>query len=602
MAGLVVAVVAEVVGAPDGKSGGGFFEGGADFVEVGDGHDEGDEDAGECGDAQPGGCGCGKSHAGNTTYMCGVPVKRVSGLGHKTVRSATISPVLRNGGEPMPDRWHPAITRRPQPITTAAATVLGDYPENPRNLFTYTSWQDEAWEFWRSLGELNQGITWLANSLSRVRLLAAEVVPGGDEPEPLDKGVAADLMEAFAGGHAGQSGLMAMLGTQLGVPGEGWLVVERDGKNVPLQLATWKIVPTSALRAPAQGQPAKLRVSENLWRPLSDEGLATKIFKEDPQFPWRPYSVVQAALPVLRRIDLVDRRIVAIMVSRLVMNGILLIPQEGTFSVPKQYKDAADPFLQMFIDKGSNGIARPGTASAALPLLIKFAAEYIEKWRHLKWDDLLPPELLAERDSEIKRLAVTLALPAEWLTGMGDVKFWNAFHLTEEAVNLYVVPYAEIMAGGIAKGYLYPLLKQMGEEPVGPNGGKIIVWYDTSELTAPADKSAAAKDAYDRGEFTGEGLRRELGLDDSDAPDDKALKDFGLKRLLSQPATAPAGLQMLGVNAPMPAALSGLGGGGPSASPPAQQLPPEGPGAPPATAASLRRPSPRPRPPVLTHR
>lgn len=500
----------------------------------------------------------------------------------------------------MPQRWHPAISRRPSPITTAAATVLGDLPTVTRELFQYTKWQDEAWEFWRNMGELNQGITWLANSLSRVRLLAAELVPGGDEPEPLQEGTAADLMEAFAGGRAGQSGLLAMLGTQLGVPGEGWLVAERDGQKVPLQLAEWKIFPTSALQAPSQGKPAMMRVGENLWRPLSDEGLTTKIFKEDPQFPWRPYSVVQAALPVLRRIDLIDRRIVAIMVSRLVMNGILLVPQEGQFTVPKQYKDAADPFMNMMIDKGSNGIARPGTASAALPLMIKFAAEYIEKWRHLKWDDLLPPELIAERDSEIKRLAVTLALPAEWLTGMGDVKFWNAFHLTEEAVNLYVVPYAEIIAGGIAKGYLYPLLKQLGEEePAGPNGGKIIVWYDTSELTAPPDKSQAAKDAYDRGEFKAAGLRRELGLDESDAPEQTDLEDFALKRMLSMPATASAALALLKGETPAPAASRGPAGSGlpvPADTTGGEQLPPA-----PPTTASGRRPSPRPRH-TLTHR
>lgn len=508
-------------------------------------------------------------------------------------RAATIiTKVLPcHGGDCMPVRVHPSVATRPMPITTAAAAPLGELPQVTKDLFQYMSWQDEAWDYWRNLGELNQGEHWLSASLARVRLMAAEQVPGKREPEILEKGIAVDLMNSFGGGVSKQSALMSSFGTQLTVPGECWLVVERDGQQIPLEMADWRVVPTTALR-PKQGpNPVKLRLGENIWRPLADEGLATKVWRQDPQFPWRAWSPVQAALPILRRIDLVDRRIVAYMVSRLASNGILIIPQEGNIEsgVPSQYQDAANPFYQQLIDLGSNSIARPGTASAALPLIIKFAAEYIDKWKLLTWSDVLSPELMDERDKEIKRLAVTLSMPAEWLTGMGDVKYWNAFHLTEEAVNLYVMPDAELIADAVTKGFLYPALKSMGEKLTGPNGGAIIVWPDASELVAPQDKTAQATAAYDRFELDGPGFRRELGLDETDKPEDEELKDMALKRMLQQPQTAVQALKELTGIEVAPVTVPSGGTGQLSGFGMEEQTPPEN------TALAVRRPSPRPR-------
>lgn len=493
----------------------------------------------------------------------------------------------------MPGRWHPSVATSPQPITTAAAAPLPEVLQTTANPYAYGAWQDEAWDFWRHLGEMSQAAQWKSGSLSRVRLVAAELVPGAREPEILEEGDAVDIMNVFGGGVAKQGSIMAAFSDQLTVPGDSWLIAENDGDGIGLE-TQWKVVPITALRKGQGDQPAKIRVGENTWVPLKDNSLATRVWRPDPQFPWKAWSPMQAALPILRRIDLIDRRIVAYMVSRLASNGILLIPQEGNIEsgVPKQFKDAANPFYQQLIDMASNGIARPGTASAALPLVIKFAAEYIDKWKLITWEDVLSSELMEERDKEIKRLATTVSMPSEWLTGMGEVKFWNAFQLTAEAVNLYVMPDAELIADAVTVGVLHPILKAMGSPLVGPNGGTLVVWPDASELIAPNDKSAAAAAAYDRFELDGPGYRRELGLDETDKPEGAELKDMILKRMAQQPATAVQALKEL--TGTVVDAVSGQ----PGQMPPVNQPPPGEP-MPPQTV--LRRPSPRPRP-QLTHR
>lgn len=445
----------------------------------------------------------------------------------------------------MPDNWHQTTRNLPARVETAAVQKYDEIPSYlSRAIFTYESWQDEAWDYWRNLGEANQAIGWTAASLSRIRLTAAELVPGGDEPEILVTGAAADIMGKFCGGNAGQGMFLEGWGYQGGVPGEGWLVAEREDESIPLELATWRMMPTSAVRRKgARG--LEIRVGQNQWRPLVDEGFAYKIFKPDPQHPWKAWSPMQAALPIMRRIDLIDRRIVALMVSRLAMNGLLIIPQEGEFVVPDRYKGHGDQSLaMMLIETATQNIKMPGAASAAIPIIIRYAAEMIEKWRLLTWPDVLPAELLTEREQEIKRLATTLNVPISLLTGESE-NHWNEWLKEDNAVKRYIAPPAEILVDGLTVGFLHPLLKQLGEPLVGPKGGKIIVWYDVSELTTPPDKSQGVKDAYDRLEASGAALRRETGLDESDAPTEQELKDMALKKLLTQPATATQALKEL---------------------------------------------------------
>lgn len=462
----------------------------------------------------------------------------------------------------MPDNWHQTTRNLPARIETAAVQKYDEIPSYlSRAIFTYESWQDEAWDYWRNLGEANQAIGWTAASLSRIRLTAAELVPGGDEPEILVTGAAADIMGKFCGGNAGQGMFLEGWGYQGGVPGEGWLVVEREDDSVPLELATWRMMPTSAVRRKgARG--LEIRIGQNQWRPLVDEGFAYKIFKPDPQHPWKAWSPMQAALPIMRRIDLIDRRIVALMVSRLAMNGLLIIPQEGEFAVPERYKGKGDQALAaMLIETATQNIKMPGAASAAIPIIIRYAAELIEKWRLLTWPDVLPAELLTEREQEIKRLATTLSVPLEVITGIGDMNHWSAWNLEESAAKRYVAPAAEILTDGLTVGFLHPLLKQLGESLVGPNGGKLIVWYDVSELTTSPDKSQHAKDAYDRFEINGAALRRESGLDETDAPVGDELTQMALKKLLTQPATATQALaELTGVVLQAPASGAPVNG------------------------------------------
>jgi hypothetical protein len=426
----------------------------------------------------------------------------------------------------MPDRLR---TPAPPPADTlvASARVMQQAQGSSADrLFQYESWQTEAWSFLDSLGEFQYGIDWLANALSRVRLTAAELVPGGDEPEPVKEGPAAQLMEQFGGGIAGHATIMKSLAAQVSVPGEGWVVAQREDPRIPLAQADWSVKSTEEIR-PARGKDGgyEVRVDDNRWDPLGTESLPVRVWNPHPRFSWKATSAAKAAIPIMRTVELLNRRIIATLVSRLAMNGLLLIPQEYTINTPLVYQDAPDPFVAMLLDIAGKNIREPGSATASIPIPIKFAGDGIEKWKHLTFGDGVDKELIEEREKELGRLATSLNLPAEVLKGIGSTNHWVAWQLEESGIKLHISPVAELIVGGLTVGYLQPMLKALNAEPVGPNGGKLIVWYDPSELTARPDKSEKAVQAYDRVEVSGAALRRESGLDESDKPTDEERRE-----------------------------------------------------------------------------
>jgi hypothetical protein len=287
----------------------------------------------------------------------------------------------------------------------------------------------------------------------------------------------------------------------------------------------------------------------------------------------------------MRTVELLNRRIIATLVSRLAMNGLLLIPQEYTINTPAPYQDADDPFVAMLLDIAGKNIREPGSATASIPIPIKFAGDGIEKWKHLTFGDGVDKELIEEREKELGRLATSLNMPAEVLKGLGTVNHWTSWQLAEDGIKLHISPVAELIGGGLTVGYLQPMLKAAGADLVGPNGGKLIVWYDASELTSRPDKSAQAKSAHAEIAISDAALRRESGLDEADAPTPEETERQALVMLVKagsvEAFTALTGKTLTpsqpgaGSQSPVPGGRQPSGPGGtPDASPPSPTVVP----------------------------
>jgi hypothetical protein len=421
----------------------------------------------------------------------------------------------------------------PNALTSSAQVYVNDDALSKNLVIQPNEPQKEAWQFYRALGEVQFAVgVWLAGCVSRCRLIAAEVQPGANEPLPLDEGPAAELVASIAGGLGGQTAMLKKMAVQLSVPGESFLVGEDPGATGDPEQFKWCVYSSSELKVKRRN-PLTYAVMEDEghWRDLKGEYLVCRVWSPDDEFAWKASSPVMSSLSVMREVDYWNRYIVAILLSRLAMNGMLIIPNEVILPVDERFKDQPDPFLAKLVDVGSKAIKNPGTAAAALPIPLRIPAQFVEQVKHLTFATPVEEKVQEHRQAAINRLATSLNMPAEVLTGMGDVNHWGQWQLEESAIKIHISPILEIICHGLTQGALETMARSAGVNLVGPNGGRVIVWYDPAELTQQPDKSKEALSIFGVGGMTTEALLRESGFDEGDIPEDEELKRIVLTRI-----------------------------------------------------------------------
>lgn len=488
---------------------------------------------------------------------------------------------LKTQSQPHGESPHGVNARSVNGALTAAAQLVSGTDLTPYALSnTGERWQDEAWSFYESLGEFNYGVEWFGEALSRVRLNAAVVRKGGDEPEIIDSGPAADLVAGLVGGTDGQSQMMRSFAVQLSVPGDSYLVGRQVTEDEVLSGVlmdaepdehgnVWTVQPAHTLRPGRrtfrdllgrQRRGWDLQVDEARWVKLDENALVCRVWDRNEYMPWRSMSPAKAALAIMRELDMYNRQVMATLISRVALNGMLLLPDDMTLPANPAYEEEADPFFAELIDLMKMAIKNPGAPSSAAPMPLRIPAEYIEKIKHLTFSTPLDQKLFEAREQTIRRLATTLNLPAEIITGMGDVNHWSSWQLTEDAIKMHISPKVEIITKCLTIGYLHPMLRALGEPLRTPQGERIIVWYDTSELTQRPDRSEAARALRDMLVISDEACRRENGFDEADAPTDDELEKMVLVKLAINPQTAaPALKELFGLElqSPQPAPVAG---------------------------------------------
>lgn len=424
---------------------------------------------------------------------------------------------------------------------TASAAVLP-----PRRMHDpeYTSEQDQLWDYYQRLEEFSAAVNWKANAISRVRLIAAEFMPGGDEPIPITEGPIADLVARFAGGIGGQSQILGETAIHLNVPGEGWLCgVEDDFGEI-----TWRVYSADELRVRKVENNAdryQVRVGENTraWETLPEDTLVVRFWRPHPRWGWKATSRAAYALGAMKELDLINRRIIAETISRMAANGIILYDR-GKLSFPELptpvSAESVDPFAQVLVDVGSKGVADPTSAQATIkiPIGADLGDSDLKVSDLIEVIDLSNPfseRMLDQRRAAVTRLATALDIPAEQLTGLGDMNHWGAAQIEEAGIKVHITPDMEMICHAFTEGFLYPTLLAEGLALTGPRGGRAVIWYDPSEIVMRPDRSKEALEAYDRGELSGAALLRELGFSESDQPDEDELERIiELKRRLTQ--------------------------------------------------------------------
>lgn len=432
---------------------------------------------------------------------------------------------------------------------TAAATII-----TPKRTLSpeYTSVQEQLWDYYDRLGEYEAGVGWKANSLSRVRLLAAELQPSGQEPVPITEGPAAEAVERLAGGIGGQAQLMKQATIHLSVPGEGWMVGEVDRENGEPRLdprtgqmmpddERWQVLSADELqrsnRRDDRGR-ATFEVREgddNQWRPIDGDSIVVRFWHPHPRFKWRADSAGRHALNHLQELDAVNRRILVMLNSRLASNGFLLYDKRR-LSIITGKKDTeggqqdTDPFADVMVAVASKTMRDVNSPESIIPIPVGFDIDDPSEidprmlMQHIKLADVVDDKLLQHRDAVVRELAATLDMPAEILLGMSGLNHWGQWQIEESGIKIHIAPMAELICYSLTTGFLVPTLKAGGHSLRGPNGGRLVVWYDPSEIVQRPDKSSLAVQLGGQGRIKDEAVLRETGFDEQDQPNTEELQ------------------------------------------------------------------------------
>jgi hypothetical protein len=439
----------------------------------------------------------------------------------------------------------------PRILVGAAQTLTGAARE--QYALQYKTWQDEMWEFTRSIGEFGSVMDWFSSGISRMHLVAATQKPGIREPEMTDTGPAAEIIDNLVvNARGGETQYLYKWGRHLGVAGVGYFIGEDqvddiDGDNRVFEVKSAKQIRRSQkpFRDPITGQIVRgadgkplltgfdVQVAPNEWRQLAPSSLVSRIYRPDDELDYNVTSWARPAITTLREIDLYNRHIIATLLSRLVFNGFLFIPSEVTFPVNPQYKDASDPFIAELIAIASRGIRDPGSPASAIPVPLRVPAEFIEKFKHLIIATGIDPKVIEARAAALGNLSKQLPAPPEAMQGKSDLNHWNAYVDSEDNIKYIFGSTIEIFVGGLTEKYLWPMMRAAGVD-IRSNGGRSVVWYDASDLVAKPDNSQNAIDARSRMTIDDEAYRKVIGLDSADEPADDELR----KMLLVNAATA----------------------------------------------------------------
>lgn len=424
-------------------------------------------------------------------------------------------------------------------LVASASVLTTARHHNPK----YNSVQNQLWNYYYTLEEFSAAVNYKGNALSRVRLLAAEYIPGETEPLPIPEGPASDAVARLAGGIGGQAQLMKLMGIHFNVPGEGWLVGQTDEMGDEV----WAVYSADELKIREGVYQLKVGDAQGAWMPLGPDSMVVRFWRPDERFSYRAASTASHALGAMGELDLINKRIVAETISRLASNGILLYDR-GKLSFPQlpnpNGAEGQDPFAQMLVEIGARGIKDPMSAEAALKLPIGVDlgdatdVKLADVMMALDLSNPIDDKLITQRESAIRRLATALDLPSDQLLGVSGMNHWGAAQVEESGIKLHIAPDAEMICHALTKGYLTPMLRANGDSLTGPNGGRIVMWYDPSEIVQRPDKSAAADEAYDRMEINGIAYRREKGFSEADAPTEEELEEMAEKLRLRAQASA----------------------------------------------------------------
>jgi hypothetical protein len=284
------------------------------------------------------------------------------------------------------------------------------------------------------------------------------------------------------------------------------------------------------LRAP--GIPID-KLSEASDSDFSGEGLVNvwRLYRRHIEFSAWADSPVR---PILDDYELLARLTLAVAAeasSRAAQRGILFLPSELSFGPADpsmEENPEEDPLLRELQESMARAIRDPGSAEAMAPFVIRApgvtqtSGGAIATADLIKWLQMGPADRYAEGemwDKTIGRIANSIDMPKELMTGMEGISHWTSYFLGAEGFNEHTGPTLVRFCNDVGSAYLRP--EAIRQEIV--NADRVTIWYDPSQAINHPDETGTALKAHDQLIYSDAYAREKLGAPESAAPPEKEL-------------------------------------------------------------------------------
>jgi hypothetical protein len=426
-----------------------------------------------------------------------------------------------------------AIARLPaRSLVAAAAQIKLDGQSIQSLKLGEQEWQKEAWRLYDLVGEFRFVANRRGHQIARVRTYVAEVDDtGAPGKETSDVAIKA-LGEGIFGGPAAKAEGLRIVGVQLFVAGECFIVAEsatKAAEDGPEGDKWYVVSPTDLKKEAGSLKVKKPESAGGGWYDLKSSDLLIRVWTPHPRKYDVADSPTRAVLPVLREIERLTMLVFSQIDSRLISAGLLLVKQGLTFPSQGDNGEDGQPrpqgvegLMEAILEAAKASLQGSGTAAALVPIAAEIPGDgsVADAITHLRFDTPLTGEIKDKLDHAIRRLALGLDAPPEVLLGQGDTNHWSAWQISEDEIKTQVEPVAIRICDALTTAYLSPALQAIGkaEDEV----DNWTLWFDPAPLAVRPNRFEDALKAWEKGLISDQALLNAGAFDDDDEVAKKA--------------------------------------------------------------------------------
>lgn len=442
---------------------------------------------------------------------------------------------------------------RARGLTAATATVeLGRESAWASWRFANREWQIEAWRLYDIVPELRFLAGWIGDSVSQCRLYVTRIDETGEETGEVEDGRIQEIGAVPLGSGSQRDDNLRLLGIDLAVGGEAWVVGE-DAMTADPQ--NWFVISGSQIHRTGE--------DINIRRPLSAGGEVLKLrdgqdvlmraWRPHPNDIWQSDSPTRSAIPPLREIELLTKREFAELESRLTGAGVWFLPEGIDFPRGEGDPEGMTGALAMLQRAAAENIRDQSRASSLVPIIATIPhtlLEHLEKFKEPSrfWSDL-SEQILPMKEKAIIRVAASFEIPSELLTGLGNSNHWSAWAVSEEGIKR-CKPYLATIADTLTRGFLVPALERAGIA----DADRYAYAFDVAPLSVRPNRLPEALELWDRYLITDDEAVRSGAFSVDDMPSEQErMKSLLFRSVAKDPAllTDPGVQAALGMYAPV---------------------------------------------------